>query len=63
MKGVGEDMKSLPVRGAWIEIRIADYRITSFVGRSPCGGRGLKYKLPCIRYNTPPVAPRAGGVD
>ena len=36
---------SLPVRGAWIEIALAlvlDYLCRS---RSPCGERGLKYKL------------------
>ena len=36
---------SLPVRGAWIEIRRnlrGDYRQA---GRSPCGERGLKYRV------------------
>ena len=36
-------LRSLPVRGAWIEIRafVADGH--SEGGRSPCGERGLKY--------------------
>ena len=35
--------KSLPVRGAWIEIAAVDKAKTVFSRRSPCGERGLKY--------------------
>ena len=33
---------SLPVRGAWVEIAVDGYVLTSDFGRSPCGERGLK---------------------
>ena len=34
--------KSLPVRGAWIEIDAYLKNSLKFAGRSPCGERGLK---------------------
>ena len=40
----GIDM-SLPVRGAWIEIRPVCPPDTGFVRRSPCGERGLKFHV------------------
>ena len=35
---------SLPSRGAWIEIGKTSIMMWAFVGRSPHGERGLKYK-------------------
>ena len=35
--------KSLPVRGAWIEISMEILSYTNALRRSPCGERGLKY--------------------
>ena len=40
---------SLPVRGAWIEIRCVPQAQKPWVCRSPCGERGLKF-LPLDRY-------------
>ena len=37
--------KSLPVRGAWIEISFAEMLTSEKKSRSPCGERGLKYEL------------------
>ena len=37
--------KSLPVRGAWVEMRYALPSGYKQGGRSPCGERGLKYKV------------------
>ena len=34
---------SLPVRGAWIEMRIVQSALLATISRSPCGERGLKY--------------------
>ena len=34
--------KSLPVRGAWIEIRLSSVGELKIPRRSPCGERGLK---------------------
>ena len=34
--------KSLPVRGAWVEIAIHHKRFRQVASRSPCGERGLK---------------------
>ena len=56
-------LASLPVRGAWIEMRkVRRLKIVLF-SRSPCGERGLKseYAKNCNR--TCAVAPRAGSVD
>ena len=33
---------SLPMRGAWIEIKLVKEQIEQVKRRSPCGGRGLK---------------------
>ena len=54
--------KSLPVRGAWIEIRPLTWAPRPS-GRSPCGERGLKFRVPVPAASTPRVAPRAGSVD
>ena len=35
--------RSLPVRGAWVEIREAHPMTEADGSRSPCGERGLKY--------------------
>ena len=35
--------KSLPVRGAWIEMRKALFASACVARRSPCGERGLKF--------------------
>ena len=40
-------MRSLPARGAWIEIA-NNAVINTQAGRSPQGERGLKYKLPVV---------------
>ena len=37
---------SLPVRGAWIEMKAFRLVCPSPAGRSPCGERGLKYRMP-----------------
>ena len=54
---------SLPVRGAWIEIKSDKRELIEALCRSPCGERGLKsglsFELPYCRF----VAPRAGSVD
>ena len=60
--GVQRVMKSLPVRGAWVEMREpVGFQIKQGC-RSPCGERGLKcWKRrlwKCRSY----VAPRAGSV-
>ena len=39
--------QSLPVRGAWIEIPALRASARRQVRRSPCGERGLKYKVKC----------------
>ena len=49
---------SLPVRGAWIEIRQIASVVHLMLGRSPCGERGLKCHLavPChVRFTSLPV--------
>ena len=33
---------SLPLRGAWIEIKTTEHHEHAQNGRSPCGERGLK---------------------
>ena len=38
----GKLQVSLPVRGAWIEIAYCAIIALGFIGRSPCGERGLK---------------------
>ena len=54
--------KSLPVRGAWIEISQVE-TVVNDVGRSPCGERGLKSFSPQGAAASEAVAPRAGSVD
>ena len=54
---------SLPVRGAWIEIRRYIALTHGRPCRSPCGERGLKYHLHQRSSSAVPVAPRAGSVD
>ena len=55
--------KSLPMRGAWIEIN-TDYALTLMaIGRSPCGERGLKYTSNGSKGAAHEVAPHAGSVD
>ena len=54
--------KSLPVRGAWVEIAGDTEAVRVANGRSPCGERGLKLRVGqrvVIRLG---VAPRAGSV-
>ena len=51
---------SLPVRGAWVEMRICCIPIAT-CRRSPCGERGLKCRALKIG-NVKSVAPRAGSV-
>ena len=53
--------RSLPVRGAWIEIGLTDHMAFGVNRRSPCGERGLKSGLSCAGSGC--VAPRAGSVD
>ena len=53
---------SLPVRGAWVEIPKVASTIGMKNGRSPCGERGLKFRLHRWRRTHKPVAPRAGSV-
>ena len=36
------DLWSLPVRGAWIEMKMSITLSIVTIGRSPCGERGLK---------------------
>ena len=54
---------SLPVRGAWIEIMPSVRTAASVIRRSPCGERGLKYRLTEEYCKICGVAPRAGSVD
>ncbi len=53
---------SLPVRGAWVEIKRRLSRQSNRRGRSPCGERGLKYKAVSVYRERNAVAPRAGSV-
>ena len=52
---------SLPVRGAWVEIRSVMVFFLLFLCRSPCGERGLKYGEYSYWFGEK-VAPRAGSV-
>ena len=51
---------SLPSRGAWIEISIPHSRPRPGHGRSPLGGRGLKFLLSIIPQNTYGRSPLGG---
>ena len=54
--------KSLPVRGAWVEINGLLVFAHNYAGRSPCGERGLKFCKIAEKISFHPVAPRAGSV-
>ena len=59
----GGQQRSLPSRGAWIEIFLHFFSGTKHEGRSPHGERGLKSKK-VKRYHLPlGVAPLTGSVD
>ena len=53
---------SLPIRGAWIEIRFKRGKIIRD-GRSPSGERGLKFIPVQVRRADIQVAPHPGSVD
>ena len=55
--------RSLPVRGAWIEITDIYTAEKDYLRRSPCGERGLKFFRLQRDYHGALVAPRAGSVD
>ena len=56
-------MRSLPSRGAWIEIgRVTEIRATA-TRRSPRGERGLKSVVTDPAWDGVVVAPLAGSVD
>ena len=54
--------KSLPVRGAWVEIMRNMEQESGEAGRSPCGERGLKSASHSEMASRITVAPRAGSV-
>ena len=54
---------SLPIRGAWIEIRRRISIGAAPYSRSPSGERGLKYLLQGFFKSGGPVAPHPGSVD
>ena len=54
---------SLPMRGAWIEIKNGDALPTIYLSRSPCGERGLKYVWYTANCLIGKVAPPTGSVD
>ena len=54
--------RSLPVRGAWVEIGTQCHGFLQRLGRSPCGERGLKYECHPLCGGVSCVAPRAGSV-
>ena len=56
-------LASLPVRGAWIEMRHFAAFCGTMRGRSPCGERGLKLCPSARIKRIDQVAPRAGSVD
>ena len=51
---------SLPVRGAWIEIRKYCNTRPLRLGRSPCGERGLKYRIGLNIVRSHPSLPVRG---
>ena len=55
--------KSLPTRGAWIEIGIIADIDTAKEGRSPHGERGLKFGDANVEEYDADVAPHTGSVD
>ena len=42
MVAMANKYQSLPVRGAWVEIKALAIWLSSILRRSPCGERGLK---------------------
>ncbi len=54
---------SLPVRGAWIEMKPCGFPRRAVARRSPCGERGLKCQEQHPVRQRILVAPRAGSVD
>ena len=52
--------KSLPVRGAWIEMAGDSGQNKHLQGRSPCGERGLKYGVLLFRARSPSSLPVRG---
>ena len=54
--------KSLPVRGAWVEMFLLNNVEIAYFSRSPCGERGLKCSVVNVRNTIYLVAPRAGSV-
>ena len=55
--------RSLPVRGAWVEMVAPHIRYAARLRRSPCGERGLKWLLVMVVCRARAcVAPRAGSV-
>ena len=54
--------RSLPVRGAWVEIILETVASSHHGRRSPCGERGLKYVTLILHFCASAVAPRAGSV-
>ena len=62
-RGVGKNIASLPVRGAWVEIGISLSTLYATQSRrSPCGERGLKLSCRVYSLHRVSVAPRAGSV-
>ena len=59
----GRLVRSLPIRGAWIEINISAYKEQLWNGRSPSGERGLKLDAPETAERSHMVAPHPGSVD
>ena len=55
--------KSLPTRGAWIEISDVLNTHSGFFSRSPHGERGLKYADEQYWKDALAVAPHTGSVD
>ena len=53
----GNQIWSLPVRGAWIEMPFPLVFERSQRGRSPCGERGLKYLVKNDRMNADSRSP------
>ena len=60
---IEEREKSLPTRGAWIEIILSTYPQASGECRSPRGERGLKLEGSRKSLLERIVAPHAGSVD
>ena len=62
--GVSAKMhRSLPARGAWIEIYLWVKTRETLLSRSPHGERGLKSTCTPVSNVAEEVAPRTGSVD